>query len=103
MQLRISFSVVVLSLSIAAGAQHTSTLLVTQKGDQSVALVDPASAKVVASVPEGAYTAHEVTASADGRRAFAPIYGDSGVGQPGTDGTHIVVIDIASQESCRQR
>ena len=98
MQLRISFSVVVLSLSIAAGAQHTSTLLVTQKGDQSVALVDPASAKVVASVPEGAYTAHEITASADGRRAFAPIYGDSGVGQPGTDGTHIVVIDIASQK-----
>lgn len=98
MQLRVSLWFVVLSVSIVAGAQHTGTLLVIQKGDQSLALVDPAAAKVIASVPEGAYTGHEVAASPDGRRAFVPIYGDSGVGQPGTNGTRMVVIDIASQK-----
>jgi YVTN family beta-propeller protein len=98
MQLRIPLSLVVLSLSIVAGAQHTGTLLVIQKGDQSLALVDPTTAKVIASVPEGSYTGHEVTASSDGHRAFVPIYGDSGVGQPGTNGTQMVVIDIASQK-----
>jgi YVTN family beta-propeller protein len=91
-------SVAVLSLGVVAGAQNTSTLLVIQKGDQSLALVDPAGAKVNGSVREDAFTGHEVVASADGRRAFVPIYGDSGVGQPGTDGTHMVVIDIASQK-----
>lgn len=98
MQVRILCTVAVLSLGVVAGAQHTSTLLVTQKGDQSLALVDPASAKVIATVPEGAITGHEVTASSDGLRAFVPIYGNSGVGKPGTDGTHMVVIDIASQK-----
>jgi YVTN family beta-propeller protein len=97
MQLRTPLSFVMLSLSAVAGAQHTGTLLVAQKGDQSLALVDPVAAKVIASVSEGAYTGHEVTASTDGLRAFVPIYGDSGVGRPGTDGTHMVVIDIASQ------
>jgi YVTN family beta-propeller protein len=98
MLLRIPLCLVVLSVSIVAGAQHTGTLLVTQKGDQSLALVDPATAKVIVNVPEGAYTGHEVAASPDGRYAFVPIYGDSGVGQPGTNGTRMVVIDIASQK-----
>jgi DNA-binding beta-propeller fold protein YncE len=39
-----------------------------------------------------------VVASKDGRTAFVPIYGNSGVGKPGTDGTKIVAIDIASQK-----
>ena len=30
--------------------------------------------------------------------AYVPIYGNSGVGKPGTDGTKIVAIDIASQK-----
>jgi len=39
-----------------------------------------------------------VIASADGRTAFVPIYGNSGVGKPGTDGQTLVAIDIASQK-----
>ena len=78
----------------AAFAQ--SQLLVAEKGNQSLAIVDPASGKVLASVPEGGITGHEVIASADGKLAFVPIYGNSGVGKPGTDGTNIAVIDIAS-------
>jgi len=73
-------------------------LLVAEKGAQSLAIVDPAAGKVLASVPEGGITGHEVIASADGKRAFVPIYGNSGVGAPGTDGQNIAVIDIAAQK-----
>ena len=35
---------------------------------------------------EGGITGHEVAASPDGQTAYVPIYGNSGVGKPGTDG-----------------
>jgi DNA-binding beta-propeller fold protein YncE len=73
-------------------------LLVAQKGDQSLAIVDPASGAVISSVPEGGVTGHEVIASPDGRFAYVPIYGNSGVGMPGTDGSNLVVIDIAAHK-----
>ena len=40
----------------------------------------------VAVVAEDGVTGHEVVASPDGKRAFVPIYGNAGVGRPGTDG-----------------
>jgi YVTN family beta-propeller protein len=83
--------------SASIGAQH-GLLLVAQKGDESLALVDPSAGKVLASVPENGNTGHEVTASPDGRFAYVPIYGNSGVGKPGTDGTNMVVIDVASHK-----
>jgi DNA-binding beta-propeller fold protein YncE len=52
----------------------------------------------VATVPEGGVTGHEVAASPDGRTAYVPIYGSSGVGKPGTDGNKMVVIDIPSRK-----
>ena len=75
-----------------------SRLLVAEKGGQSLAIVDPASGTVLASVPEGGITGHEVIASSDGKLAFVPIYGNSGVGKPGTDGKNIAVIDIATKK-----
>jgi YVTN family beta-propeller protein len=75
-----------------------SRLLVAQKGESSLGIIDPTAGKLVASVPEGGVTGHEVIASPDGRLAYVPIYGNSGVGKPGTDGTRLVVIDIASQK-----
>ena len=41
-------------------------------------------------------TGHEVATSFDGKLAYVPIYGDSSVGEPGTDGKELVVIDIGS-------
>jgi YVTN family beta-propeller protein len=82
---------------ILANAQQPS-LLVAEKGAQSLAIIDPATGRVLASVPEGGITGHEVIASADGKLAFVPIYGNSGVGKPGTDGTNIAVIDIATRK-----
>jgi DNA-binding beta-propeller fold protein YncE len=80
----------------AACAQQPH-LLVAQKGDASLGIVDPAAGKMLGVVPEGGVTGHEVIASADGRLAYVPIYGNSGVGKPGTDGHELVVIDVASQ------
>jgi YVTN family beta-propeller protein len=75
-----------------------SVLLIVNKGEQTLGLVDPQAGKQVATVAESGITGHEVIASPDGRTAFVPIYGNSGVGKPGTDGTHIDVIDIASRK-----
>jgi YVTN family beta-propeller protein len=89
--------VVVLSLALPADFAQ-SRLLVDQKGDRSLAIVDPAAGAVVASVPENGVTGHEVAGSPDGRLAFVPIYGNSGVGKPGTDGRNIVVVDVAAHK-----
>jgi len=88
----------VLSAAVpVAFAQH-GRLLVAQKGDTSLAIVDPVAGAVIASVDEGGTTGHEVAGSPDGKVAVVPIYGNSGVGKPGTDGKNIVVIDLASHK-----
>jgi DNA-binding beta-propeller fold protein YncE len=85
------------SPSSSAGSM-TAYLLTANKGDQSLGIIDPQTDKQIAEVPEGGITGHEVIASPDGKLAYVPIYGNSGVGKPGTDGDHMVVIDIASQK-----
>ncbi len=73
-------------------------LLVANKGEQTLGIVDPSAAKQLAAVAEGGITGHEVIASPDGKTAYVPIYGNSGVGRPGTDGSTMAVIDIASRK-----
>jgi len=80
--------------ALCAAAPGAGFLLVANKGDQSLSLVDAVTEQQVAAVPEAGKTGHEVVASPDGRRAFVPIYGDSGVGKAGTDGSMIRVIDL---------
>ncbi len=53
------------------------------------------------SLPVEGVTGHEVAASPDGKTAYVPIYGDSGVGRPGTDGSKLSVIDLASRKVVR--
>jgi YVTN family beta-propeller protein len=81
-----------------ASSNSHGLLLVANKGDQTLGIIDPELGKQVATVPEGGVTGHEVIASPDGRLAYVPIYGDSGVGKPGSDGSNLVVIDIASRK-----
>lgn len=69
-------------------------LLVTNKGDRTLSLIDPTTNKQIAVVPEEGETGHELAASPDGKRAFVPIFGNSGVGKPGTDGQLVRVIDL---------
>jgi YVTN family beta-propeller protein len=80
------------------GAEAEPVLLVANQGDQNLSIIDPAAAKQIAVVPVGGNTGHEVAASPDGHIAYVPIYGDSGVGKPGSDGRNMVVIDIATRK-----
>jgi DNA-binding beta-propeller fold protein YncE len=73
-------------------------LLIANKGPNSVGLIDPLRRQQVAEIAEGGITGHEIAASRDGRFAYVPIYGNSGVGQPGTDGRNMVVIDLAARK-----
>lgn len=82
----------------ADSAKPRGLLLVANKGEHTLGLIDPSAGRQIATIPEGGITGHEVIASPDGRQAFVPIYGDSGVGLPGTDGSKIDVIEIESRK-----
>ena len=73
-------------------------LLVANQGDHTLSFVDPAGGKQIAAVPVGGVTGHEVAVSPDNKLAYVPIYGDSGVGRAGTDGSTMSVIDLASRK-----
>jgi DNA-binding beta-propeller fold protein YncE len=89
---------VLLSVAVSPSLAQHGKLLVAQKGDHSLAIVDPVAGSVIASVAENGVTGHEVAGSPDGRFAVVPVYGNSGVGRPGTDGKNIVVIDLADHK-----
>jgi YVTN family beta-propeller protein len=88
----------VLAVQVAQAASAPGLLVVANKGDQSLGIVDTQSGREVATIAEDGVTGHEVIASPDGRLAYVPIYGKSGVGKPGTDGQKIDVIDIAARK-----
>jgi YVTN family beta-propeller protein len=98
-QLPLAFSVLgILSFGSGAASPASGWLLVANKGNNAMGIIDPAAARQVAEVPEGGVTGHELIASPDGKLAYVPIYGNSGVGQPGTDGSNMIVIDLASRK-----
>ncbi len=68
-------------------------LVVANQKEHTVLLVDPDERRELAKIVVGV-NGHEVMASKDGRFAYVPIYGNSGVGRPGTDGSTIDVIDL---------
>jgi DNA-binding beta-propeller fold protein YncE len=84
--------------TVAASRDTNGQLLVADKGEAVIGIVNPKIDQQIATIPEEGYTVHELAASADGRIAFAPIYGSAGVGQPGTNGQIIDVMDLASRK-----
>ncbi|MGA8154561.1 MAG: cytochrome D1 domain-containing protein [Terriglobales bacterium] len=88
----------ILSFCAVTANAASGWLLVANKGDNAMGIIDPVAAKQVAEVAEGGVTGHEIVTSPDGKLAYVPIYGDSGVGMPGTDGSNMVVIDLASRK-----
>ncbi|HEY4053778.1 MAG TPA: hypothetical protein VGL74_08550 [Terriglobales bacterium] len=94
----ITFLLIVLGAHSLHAAAPKGTLLVANKGEATLGIIDLSSGKQVAAIPEGGVTGHEVIASPDGRFAYVPIYGNSGVGHPGTDGSNVVVIDVPSRK-----
>ncbi len=88
----------VLGTSSTADSASQGLLLVANKADRTLGIVDPQLGRQLAAVPENDTTGHEVAASPDGRVAYVPIYGNSSVGKPGTDGRSLLVIDLASNK-----
>src|SRR3979490_3017809 len=83
-----------LMFTTAHAASYPSGLLViVNQTEHTLLEVDPATGKEIAKVEVG-INGHEVTVSKDGRFAYVPIYGNSGVGRPGTDGSTIDVVDL---------
>ena len=83
--------------TVAATAQGSGLLAVVNQKEHSVEMVDVGSRKVAWTVSVGV-NGHEVAASPDGKKLYVPIYGNSGVGKPGTDGSTIDVIDVSAKK-----
>ncbi|HEX5282741.1 MAG TPA: cytochrome D1 domain-containing protein [Bryocella sp.] len=82
------------------GCASGQSLLVANQGNATLSVIDPASGKQVAAIEEktpGVH-GHEVVTSTDGRTAYLPIYGSTGVGKPGIDGHQMLVIDVPSRK-----
>jgi YVTN family beta-propeller protein len=76
-----------------SGSPAPGLLVVANQYEHSVQIVDPEKRAAISKISVGV-NGHEVVVSKDGRFAYVPIYGNSGVGKPGTDGSTIDVIDV---------
>jgi YVTN family beta-propeller protein len=88
----------VLFLALVGGGRGPTSpahgmLVVANQREHTTLLVDPETRQELAKVVVGV-NGHEVAVSPDSRFAYVPIYGNSGVGRPGTDGTTIDIIDL---------
>jgi YVTN family beta-propeller protein len=85
--------ILLLDASFAVAQMPSPVLLVLEKSDNSLAIVDPASLQIVARVPAGP-DPHEIVASADGKLAYISNYG-------GSDSAlnTISVIDLATRKA----
>jgi YVTN family beta-propeller protein len=73
-RLEILFLAAVLPALVQAQTMPAAALLALSKHDHTLAIIDPASLRVVAAIPVGD-DPHEVIASADGRTAYVSNYG----------------------------
>ncbi len=80
---------------LTAAETPSTALLILNKEQATLSIVDPATLKIVGSAPTGAGP-HEVAVSSDGKLAFAGNYG----GQ--TPGNSISVIDLIGQKELRR-
>src|SRR5260370_16627015 len=76
------FEGILTPVSSSPSSAGSGLLLVANKGDQTLGLIDPDTGRQVATVAEGGTTRHEVVGSPDGNRAFVPIPGNSAAGLP---------------------
>jgi YVTN family beta-propeller protein len=85
--------VLLLGANFTAAQTPSPALLVLEKSDNSLAIVDPVNLQIVARVPAGP-DPHEIVASADGKLAYVSNYG-------GSDSAlnTISVIDLATRKA----
>ena len=73
---------------MAADAQHSQLMLVVSKHLPGITLYDATTEEPICRATMG-ISPHEAAFSLDGQYAYVPVYGSSGVGQPGTD-EHVI-------------
>ena len=88
-------SALIASAFAAQGQTPNPALLVLNKEEATLAIVDPASKKVIGRVPTGEGP-HEIAVSDDGKFAFVSNYGSR------NPGSSISVIDLAAQKELRR-
>jgi len=87
------FACLLLPCSVPAEPHPDDLLFVANQMEHTVLLVDPMSKQVVAKVGVD-INGHEVAVSPDGRFGYVPIYGNTWVGKPGSNGSTIHVVDL---------
>ncbi len=86
-------------LAAFAADKNPGTLITANQGDNNLSVIDLATGKDVATISEeGRIKVHELAMLPDGKTLIAPIYGNSGVGKPGTDGSELLVIDVPTRK-----
>jgi YVTN family beta-propeller protein len=98
MKIALNFLILILLGAAMVGPAATKnketpadTLLILSKSDQTLAIVDPATLRVLARVPVG-HDPHEVIASADGKIAYASNYGGGAYNT-------LAVVDLVEQKA----
>jgi DNA-binding beta-propeller fold protein YncE len=74
-------------------------LLVVNQSNATISLVNPDTFAVEGTIEEklpGKVHVHEAAVTLDGKTALLPVYGDAGVGKPGTDGHEVLFADLSS-------
>ena len=87
---------IILVTGALAHAQSSARLLILNKEEATLAIVDPASGSVLGKVPTG-QGPHELVVSSDGKYAFASNYGTGPA-----PGSTISMIDIAARKETRR-
>jgi YVTN family beta-propeller protein len=93
--MRIFLALILSAFAISAVAAKPGTLLVLNKADNTLTLLDLATKKSVATIPTGEGP-HEVAVSPNGKIAVVCNYGSSP-----TPGNTLTVIDVAARKSLR--
>src|SRR5260370_1038995 len=100
MHARLSLLLVSVMLAVSAELRDAKPaspagdlLVVANQKEHTVLVVDPDNRRELAKISVGV-NGHEVIVSKDSRFAYVPIYGNSGVGRPGTPGSRMAVIAL---------
>jgi YVTN family beta-propeller protein len=99
MRNQVVIAIAAIIAGVGSGARAQSLIVVNQ-GNATVSIVDPKALKVTAHVAEnqaGKIHAHEAAVSPDGKTAYLPVYGDTGLGMAGIDGREVLFVDLATR------
>ncbi|MEO6922224.1 MAG: hypothetical protein ABI142_00205, partial [Bryocella sp.] len=76
-----------------AALAQSGTLLVINQKQHAVDFINPRTKSLITSVSVGV-NGHEIALTPDKRTAYVPIYSNTGVNKPGTNGQFIDVVDL---------